>query len=284
MKVGDYLLNCEETSVVNNVFNGFKKMFPDTELREKSDIVGIGEPNRHLMCYFIVKDNILKIKFKNDPEYYDLNDDLQKNIDATIVLFQTEDFTIKKKSRNANKNNDIDSEQSEAGDIDKLLIYNQEKPLDVFSDNKIGFEGKKQKPMQLTNEEYVFLKILLQKIDPLSGEVINISDDTISTLRHLLNKLAVIKVVENKVNKKTKEIIPIQLQQKLVEGYINGKSLAELLKESGIMLASLKKVLVKHGVAPKVSWIKDRYVNTLVYIDKNKHKLNVGKVYTQEED
>ena len=76
---------------VKHIFLSFQKEFPDVRYDEREEILGIGEPNRYLMCYFKYSEegNVL-VKFKNRKLWLTLPQEyavLQSLINKTIALF-----------------------------------------------------------------------------------------------------------------------------------------------------------------------------------------------------
>ena len=65
MQINNYFFSLQENQRVFYILNKFREVFPLVKISKRKTIIGIGEPNKHLMCYFILIDNKLKIKFKN---------------------------------------------------------------------------------------------------------------------------------------------------------------------------------------------------------------------------
>jgi hypothetical protein len=104
MRIKDYILSNEELNFIHNILGKFQHVFPDTRIIEKGDIIGIGEPTKHLFCYFILKNNELVVKFKNQTNHMELSGDFTNIIDTTISLFQDNNFTTNQYKTNSSKN------------------------------------------------------------------------------------------------------------------------------------------------------------------------------------
>ena len=54
MKLSDIIDSCEIAAKerIDYIFTSFKKDFPNVRYDERSSIVGIGEPQNYLLCYF----------------------------------------------------------------------------------------------------------------------------------------------------------------------------------------------------------------------------------------
>lgn len=100
MKIADVAVGGQEEATIDIIYHHLKESFPLVEYVERKNILGIGEPGRHLMCYFSLDDNGLRIKFKRKDAVY-LSDciDLIALADDTVRLFQENDFKSKHKER-----------------------------------------------------------------------------------------------------------------------------------------------------------------------------------------
>lgn len=80
---------------VQYIFSAFQKAFPNTRIDDRKKILGIGEPDRFLMCYFIYSNDKYLVKFKCQenaillPQEYENLDVLIKE---TIDLFNKNEF------------------------------------------------------------------------------------------------------------------------------------------------------------------------------------------------
>ena len=110
VNIGNYTLSATEETQVLDIYEKLKSAFPNARFDYRKDITGIGEEGRYLLCYFSSKDNIVYVKFKNCTRIT-LNDieAIQNDIYATIELFKSEDFKIKR-APNIQQSN-IDSSQ-----------------------------------------------------------------------------------------------------------------------------------------------------------------------------
>lgn len=88
---------------VDYIFTAFKKEFSNVCYDERSSIIGISEPNKHLMCYFRFGENgEVLVKFKNSTpvSLLDKIENIDLLIKKTIDLFKTNDYlVVTKRSR-----------------------------------------------------------------------------------------------------------------------------------------------------------------------------------------
>ena len=148
-------LTIEEEKIIHTICAEFKKTFPQTEVQQKKTVVGIGDPSKHLFCYFIDKDTGFKIKFKSQKVFYNPFEDLSKQISETITLFQKNDFPL-----SHHKTNTLIPETNPS----------------VLENKQYGI---------LTKEENIFFKILLNNIDPQTGEILQICSESLSILKNV---------------------------------------------------------------------------------------------------
>ena len=105
MKVSDIIDDCEVAikEKINYIFNSFQKDFPNIRYDERISIVGIGEPEKHLLCYFRKNtDGSIVVKFKGAESAISLLTEISEMssyIQKTVELFQANDFSIKQKQR-----------------------------------------------------------------------------------------------------------------------------------------------------------------------------------------
>ena len=74
MNIGIYNLSKNEENRILEIFQEFQQSFPNCELINRKDILGIGEQGKHLMCYFLYLNHTLLIKFKNKDEKLNIFD------------------------------------------------------------------------------------------------------------------------------------------------------------------------------------------------------------------
>ncbi len=120
--------------------------------------------------------------------------------------------------------------------------------------------------MAINQNDITFLKILLNKIDPIKGEAINLSDDCVIKLRGILNGLYKENFNPN--------------QSAIVEEYRQGSSVPELMIKYNIAERQLKKLLSSLGFRV----VKDTYLESVDYHEKYIKVHNRGIKYTIEED
>lgn len=96
MNIGRHSLLKNEENKILEIYQEFKQSFPDCELINRKDILGIGEQGKHLMCYFLYFNQTVLIKFKNNNEKFNIFDtSIHKNIHTTIGLFKRNQFLCK---------------------------------------------------------------------------------------------------------------------------------------------------------------------------------------------
>ena len=95
---------------IDYIFKSFQKVFPDVRYDERATIVGIGEPNKYLLCYFRkTEDNNILVKFKANEAPVVLMesiDNINSYIQSTIVMFQENNFPKKQKKERPKEEND----------------------------------------------------------------------------------------------------------------------------------------------------------------------------------
>ena len=93
MNIGNYKLTSIEENSILTIFETLKCTFPYIKIQHRKEIIGIGEAGRHLLCYFLLIDDAIFVKFKNrTPLKLNDSDAIQKDIDATIELFRNEEL------------------------------------------------------------------------------------------------------------------------------------------------------------------------------------------------
>ena len=98
MNIGSYVLTADEERKVMAIFETFKAAFDNCKFSSRESILGIGEPDKHLMCYFRHGNGNVVVKFKNAQEPVSLNDteSIDENIASTIELFRNNSFYLKR--------------------------------------------------------------------------------------------------------------------------------------------------------------------------------------------
>ena len=95
MIIDNKKLTEKEEEFVNYVLEEFKKYSDTVRFDNRSEILGIGEPNRHLFCYFKIENNELYYKFKEQKSFpYKEGLDLSKEVKDTIDLFGKTNFYL----------------------------------------------------------------------------------------------------------------------------------------------------------------------------------------------
>lgn len=121
LNIGQHKLTDEEELLINNIYAQFKNEFDKCGFVMRKEILGIGEPDRYLMCYFHFVDNILYVKFKNIQDKIPLSnmEAVLESIAQTIVLFKSNSFIKKSKS------NSFISQNSRYSDITIEILENE---------------------------------------------------------------------------------------------------------------------------------------------------------------
>ena len=152
--------------------------------------------------------------------------------------------------------------------------------------NEIIYKPDIQEVEVITPEEKVFLKILLRNIDPNTGEVLFMCDQTLDMLKNILNKI-------NNIKEEPKMEVPpegddtytwIDRNERIVLDYVNGMNLTQLSNKYGLEIKYLRTILKDKGVAHRVYYIAHTYERTLQLIEKYKDTNRVGERYTPQED
>ncbi len=130
MKIADVAVTGQAEEIIDIIYHRLKESFPLVEYVERKNILGIGEPGKHLMCYFSLDDGGLRIKFKGKDAVH-LTDgfDLIALADGTVQLFQENDFTSKHKEGTSFRTSNEATCASDASP--KLYSQNEEERLIV---------------------------------------------------------------------------------------------------------------------------------------------------------
>ena len=56
LELTEYIFNDQEYELACYIFSRFKNVNPNTVFQHRSEILGIGDPAKHLYCYYIIKD------------------------------------------------------------------------------------------------------------------------------------------------------------------------------------------------------------------------------------
>ena len=111
------------------IHNAFRKEFPEINFDERNDIVGVGEPNKHLLCYFKKQKEDVYVKFKCELEPKKLpqsKEEIDCYVKQTIELFNKNDFTLKKKQKRSGVEGSVNRQKREKKTFcqyDKELNY-----------------------------------------------------------------------------------------------------------------------------------------------------------------
>lgn len=128
MKLTDITNDCDNLikERIEYIFVTFQKEFSNICYDERSSIVGIGEPNKHLLCYFkkTVEGEIL-VKFKASDKPISLIENIENiniYINETIEMFKTNNFLTE--GKRSKENNAYKREREvvfEYKEIDELI-------------------------------------------------------------------------------------------------------------------------------------------------------------------
>lgn len=106
LELTEYIFNEQEYELACYIFSRFKNVNPNTVFQYRGEILGIGDPAKHLYCYYIIKDGELLLKFKNESPILPIDKEaITDLINKTILLFSNNDWAIKRLSVE-NKNED----------------------------------------------------------------------------------------------------------------------------------------------------------------------------------
>ena len=114
------------------------------------------------------------------------------------------------------------------------------------------------------NENAVFLKILMNKIDPCTGEILNISDESLQRIKSIVE---------------SNEAICLD-KKMLVEDFKNGMDMNALKIKYNLKIRAIKRILRSEGFR----YVRKDLNTTMQYIEKHKAYSNAGARYTPEED
>ena len=105
---------------IKYIFNSFQRHFQNVRYDERSSIVGIGEPEKYLLCYFRrTEDNNILVKFKSNEYTVSLMEnlsDIDAYIQATVIMFKENNFPKKQKKEKPESKDELVS----AVEIDKI--------------------------------------------------------------------------------------------------------------------------------------------------------------------
>lgn len=136
MNIGIYNLSKNEENRILEIFQEFQQSFPNCELINRKDLLGIGEQGKHLMCYFLYLNHTLLIKFKNKDEKLNIFDNsIYENINTTIGLFKRNQFLLKESS---NQSSSYISKNSPYSNLSTDIIVKEFEKLLHNIDNKFN--------------------------------------------------------------------------------------------------------------------------------------------------
>lgn len=149
MNIGIYNLSKNEENRILEIFQEFQQSFPNCELINRKDILGIGEQGKHLMCYFSYINHTLLIKFKNKDEKLNIFDNsIYENINTTIGLFKRNQFLLKESS---NQSSSYISKNSPYSNLSTDIIVKEFEKLLHNIDNKCNNISFDQRSNRLKN-------------------------------------------------------------------------------------------------------------------------------------
>ena len=162
MNIATYTLSQNEEDRVLEIYGRFKQSFSRCEFIYKHNIVGVGEPDKHLMCYFLYIQPNVMVKFKNIDKKFDIFDEsIYENIDNTIALFKQNKFFRKER---AYKTKAYISKNSEyVGTPKEFVIQELEKYLKNIDEqyDNVSFDNCSNRLRNVLYKQQIFsIKIL----------------------------------------------------------------------------------------------------------------------------
>lgn len=125
--------NKQEMELALYIFNRFKNVNSNTFFQNRGSILGIGDPEKHLFCYYAIYNGELLLKFKNCTPISPLDKEaITELIDKTIILFSNVDLTTKKPVEQDNIK--IDKQSAEIYTADMYNDLADIKLLSFFTD------------------------------------------------------------------------------------------------------------------------------------------------------
>lgn len=91
---------------IKYIYDAFCKEYESVRYDERKEIVGIGEPDKYLFCYFKREGDNIFVKFKSEEQSFELPTSLERldyYINQTVLLFNNNDFTTKRKIESTRK-------------------------------------------------------------------------------------------------------------------------------------------------------------------------------------
>lgn len=144
MKINTKELTLAEENFVNSIFDEFKKYSNNVEIEDKGEILGIREPNRHFFCYFVIYNDMLCYKFKEQYMHkYKEGLDLSKEVKETIDLFGEDKYFYE--DTPVSKSKTVKNKKSKSKKLNNLV--------DLTLTNKSVFDELKTSKASVTKEE-----------------------------------------------------------------------------------------------------------------------------------
>lgn len=100
LMIDQHNLTEQEELIINDIYKQFKNEFEKSRFVPRKEILGIGEPDKYLFCYFCFRSGVLCVKFKFVQGAIPLTNskEILTNIEKTIKLFKTNSYVLKRSS------------------------------------------------------------------------------------------------------------------------------------------------------------------------------------------
>jgi len=222
---------------IEYIFNCFKQEFPNVCYSDRTNILGIGEPGKRLLCYFLDPDDgVVFVKFKSNKSISLLDNDISEIdllIKETIKLFKENDFSLRK-SKSEKDTTDI-RDTKEINEIMAIYFAGVKKDIDVLIEQVIleHADVTLQYPLRLRTIE-TLNRQEVYKIGDLKGwdfdKVCRVFKYRVAKYLNFYNYLACLKE-RREVAKKEKNILNYKATKRYIDRALSDKETVEFLKE-----------------------------------------------------
>lgn len=245
----------QEFELASYIFNRFKNVNSNTVFQHRGSILGIGDPSKHLFCYYTINNGELLLKFKNCTPISPIDKkSINELIDKTIILFSNVDLTTKKPvAKNINK---VEEQPAETYTADTYNDLADMKLLSFFTDaEKAVLQTENYLNINVTTYASVRLKNCLMRATKSNlGDILCMTKGQLFKIRNFGRKcfeelLDIIKAVANGAEQKPKN-----------ESYYKG--VVELLSSDGNFYSYnqlISKLLNYDDELKKCSYKKETY-------------------------
>ena len=232
MNIGSRRLTLKEEDHVLNIYEKLKLSFPNIRIDYREEIIGIGEEGRYLMCYFMLSDNALSVKFKNQT-WLNINDHeaILSDIDKTVELFKNEELKLNKK-RSSLKKEHFNDESNYIRDI--FQLYTVAKDLISQNEINVSFDLCSTRLKNALYNSNVFTVKDLLNLTP--EQIMNIPNLGRKGFRELCDFLTSVSSIESATQKNTSPLL-IQAEEKLQKiRYIHDKNQKFIVDSKDVLL------------------------------------------------